>query len=41
VDGEKEEYMLFMKRSGGLTWLVLGIWDLRVSRRGVGRQDVQ
>jgi hypothetical protein len=40
VGGEKEEYMLCMKGSGGLAWLVLGIWELRVLQRGVGKQDV-
>jgi len=40
VDGEKEEYMLCMKGSGGLGWLVSGIWELRVLRRGLGKQGV-
>jgi len=29
-----------MKGSSGLAWLVLGIWQLRALRWGVGKQDV-
>ena len=40
MHGEKEEYILCMKGSSGLAWSVLGIWELRVLGRGVGKQDV-
>jgi hypothetical protein len=27
-----------MKGSSGLAWLVLGIWEIKILRRGVGKQ---